>query len=700
MPLSSSEAKNSSFFTAVVNLQLDVTLMQEIGVNWSAVHRQDQWYERVKDQLEPQQTKSFMSFNRHDLTNTKHQWGGTGILSHGKLSHYSMGAGSDKAQLGRWTWARYRGKDNIVLRCVSIYQPCENKSEATSVWSQHRRYLQEHNDDRDPRTAFIEDLDAELTAWIAMGDQIVVAGDVNESVFHHSITNLFSRHNLRHLIFDKYDATNAPTTYLRTQSNRIVDGMWGTPNIHIQQGGYLEPGDFPGNHSLLWIDISYRTALGHLPPDPTSPQARRLQLHDSRTTKKYLDKYESLVEQKHNLRLRQFSLEASTTYGYQLSPCQQQEAEAIDFLKTKSMLLAEKKCRKLKMGRVGFSEATEQPKKRIAFWEIAIRRRKGLTVSVSQWNRKKREAQINEPTAPLSLDTMIHNLQLAKKAYRKAKKHHKEHRIRFLDQLNPKDRQRLKRKEAQRELARAAKRITGKAASKSVTRVEHNGQECTTRAEIEAILAQVNESKYRSSEDTPFLQPPLLSAFGTQGNLPASNQVLAGTYLPPVGTDVYTALLLQHLRRPEVSDSSRPHFQPRTRISTDHHIRGWRKAKEKTAAGLSRLHFGMFKAHIQRRRLAEIDASMRSVAFSTGYSYSRWRKGLDVQLLKRKRDFRATKLRTIGILEADFNMNNKVLSVCQPHHTAVHYRLESSHLKVFYKGMELVQLDGLLSAPR
>ena len=52
---------------------------------------------------------------------------------------------------------------------------------------------------------------------------------------------------------------------------------------------------------------------------------------------------------------------------------------------------------------------------------------------------------------------------------------------------------------------------------------------------------------------------------------------------------------------------------------------------------------------------------MQSVAYSTGFSYSRWKKGIDVQLLKKKRNYQADKLRTILLLEADFNMNNKAL---------------------------------------
>ena len=52
----------------------------------------------------------------------------------------------------------------------------------------------------------------------------------------------------------------------------MVDGIWATPGIRAKQGGYLEPGDFLGDHSLLWIDLSYDNALGHNPPDPVSPE--------------------------------------------------------------------------------------------------------------------------------------------------------------------------------------------------------------------------------------------------------------------------------------------------------------------------------------------------------------------------------------------------------------------------------------------
>jgi hypothetical protein len=49
------------------------------------------------------------------------------------------------------------------------------------------------------------------------------------------------------------------------------------------------------------------------------------------------------------------------------------------------------------------------------------------------------------------------------------------------------------------------------------------------------------------------------------------------------------------------------------------------------------------------------------LAYTTGHVLSRWKKGLDVQLLEKTNDFKATNLRTILLLKPDHNMNKKVI---------------------------------------
>ena len=285
--------------------------MQEVGLNWSLLTRKNNWQTRVDRSLKYYKTRTKLGFNTLDKTGNVRQWGGTGVFSHGKLFHYSAGAGCDP--LGRWTWAKYQGKGGVTLRVISIYRPCSSKEE-NSVFQQQKCALQELNDDRNPRDAFLEDLREELRSWCDAGDQLVVGGDVNESVFHHSITNLFNEFNMRNLIFAVHDRTNAPQSYFNTTEGRIVDGLWGTAGLQVTKCGYLEPRDFVGNHSLMWADISCDNALGHSPVKPISPDARRLQPDFPITVKRYLKSYREAVS-KYCLHERQLALEASTSHG-------------------------------------------------------------------------------------------------------------------------------------------------------------------------------------------------------------------------------------------------------------------------------------------------------------------------------------------------------------------------------------------------
>lgn len=662
LPKEMNKDKDEQLFRAIVQYDINILTMQELGLNWSRVSRDHSWHERVKEYLkqDASQTKSKMSHNIHDKTGEPDQWGGTGIMAYGKIAKFAMGAGSDPSGLGRWTWTRYRGKHGMALRIVSIYQPTDNKRGTIAVYQQHKVHMQSNNDDRCPRAAFMEDLDHAITTWLTAGDQLIICGDINDDVLSNRIKTFFGQHNLRNLMFDRHNAANAPPTYFRTSSDRIVDGMWGTPNVQVSRSGYLEPGDFPGNHSLLWMDITYECALGHNPPMPVYPDARRLQLWNTKCVDKYLNKYEKDVVT-HNLDIRQRNFERTTVPGTRLTPAQAVVANSIDFQRRKLMQKAEKKCRHLRFGAVAFSEATRGPTRRIEFWEKAIRRRKGVRVSSTLWRRLKAKAKITVETSNLSLEDLFAELKKARQDYQAARKNHRDERVAFLDTLSPKDRDRLKRREAARENGRIAKLINGKLESKSVTQIEINGQECTRKVAIENALKDINYKKLRASDDTAFLMHPLRQEFGDRNDTPASDQVLQGTYQPPPQGDRYAKLLLQGLRQPPTLRPEAREFHPRTSITVDDHIRSWKRAKERTSAGPSGLHFGMFKANIRRYRLAALDASIRNVAYTTGFSYSRWKHGLDVQLLKRSQDFRAEKLRTILLLEADFNMNNKIL---------------------------------------
>jgi hypothetical protein len=74
--------------------------------------------------------------------NTKkdNQWGGVGIPSMTKAAHRVANSGTDKTGMGRWTWTRFRGRNNVMLRIITGYRPHRNLEGAQSVYEHLHRY--------------------------------------------------------------------------------------------------------------------------------------------------------------------------------------------------------------------------------------------------------------------------------------------------------------------------------------------------------------------------------------------------------------------------------------------------------------------------------------------------------------------------------------------------------------------------------
>jgi uncharacterized protein YecE (DUF72 family) len=59
-----------------------------------------------------------------------------------------------------------------------------------SVYRQQQRFFYDHNDDRCPRVAFLQDLAKETKKWIAAGDQVILMMDANGDVRDPEIARL------------------------------------------------------------------------------------------------------------------------------------------------------------------------------------------------------------------------------------------------------------------------------------------------------------------------------------------------------------------------------------------------------------------------------------------------------------------------------------------------------------------------------
>jgi hypothetical protein len=184
-----------------------------------------------------------------------------------------------------------------------------------------------------------------------------------------------------------------------------------------------------------------------------------------------------------------------------------------------------------------------------------------------------------------------------------------------------------------------------------------NWVEFTSQEDIEAGCQWENTRRFSQTATTPFMTSPLLEDFGYLAQGPATTAVLNGTYTPPLGTDFYAKKLFKELKMDPRVMAAPP---MKVIFSVEQHIKGWRKAREFTASGPSGLTFLHFIADTYDPMLALFDATMANIPYATGYSSLRWQSGTDVMIPKSVASLRVDKLRTLLLLDPEFNQNNKL----------------------------------------
>jgi exonuclease III len=249
LPFNPNDPKYETLVQSVLERHIDVVAFQEIGINFNRAGPDGTWKKRLgwNSWLDGHRAKTVNAWNSQDSVATTAQFGGVGILALGKTSFYAAGSGIDPKKLGRWCWTRYKGKANTYLRFVSFYRPCASTSGELTVAAIQRRCLQDLDDNRAPRLAFLEDLQEAIAEWTAMGDAIILCGDLNQDILSIEITTFFHNVGLRNLIFSKHDSSEGPVTYYHNQSNVAVDGIWASPCIEILKGGYLPTHELIGD---------------------------------------------------------------------------------------------------------------------------------------------------------------------------------------------------------------------------------------------------------------------------------------------------------------------------------------------------------------------------------------------------------------------------------------------------------------------
>ena len=99
----------------------------------------------------------------------------------------------------------------------------------------------------------------------------------------------------------------------------------------------------------------------------------------------------------------------------------------------------------------------------------------------------------------------------------------------------------------------------------------------------------------------------------------------------------------------------------KTTIGREEWQQRWKRAREETSSSESGLHFSHYIAGAESDIISHLHALMTSIAVRRGIVMECWSRGLSVMLEKMFGCTLVSKLRSILLMEADFNFANKMI---------------------------------------
>ena len=502
------KAKDDSIRAFIKNNNINVILLAENNIHWKSVAPQERLEERTSTWFNGLHMSN--TYYKNFQPDGKQQFGGCSAWCIEETAYRVILSGEDETGLGRWAWSLLRGKDSIKLRVIAAYRPVRSSSGATTVWNQQHTYFLEKGQGTCPRILFNEHLTAAIKTWCEEGDQIVLGIDYNDILNGQSDleTRLLDL-GISNVIHQNHQSPTPPT---RTPGKNTIDSIFCSSSLIPSKCGYM-PFQSNYDHRPTWIDVPYTLALGHKMPPVVRPQMRRLQISNKASAKRYTDIYWKYITE-HNLAIRAEelweALPKQDNFGLQLCPfSDQQKAEydSMDVCRLKGMLLAERKCRKLRTGQQDWSPAYQLIGRRYRYWKETVDQLKGKNVSKHYLMRLAKLAEIDHHQRRTLMDA----IKEKSKAFKEKKAFHStstKAREEFKDYMENKAIEEGRMKEAkeirerwkheqQRKTSRVLKRIMGKLNKGGLAFVvapDQNGErkEMRSKEEIEHACLEEN----------------------------------------------------------------------------------------------------------------------------------------------------------------------------------------------------------------
>ena len=179
---------------------------------------------------------------------------------------------------------------------------------------------------------------------------LIVCMDANENIYKDHIGKALTNENGLGMIeaVGNYTGEQIGATFFR--GTGPIDGVWVTPEVVVTGACVMPAGYGIGDHRAFVLDFLTSSLVGQTPPKIVRAAARRLNTAIPRAASNYVGRLEDLIVD-HKLIERVGKAHESSKSKEKLK----KKLDIIDAEQEQYMKGAEKKCRRIKSGRIPFS---------------------------------------------------------------------------------------------------------------------------------------------------------------------------------------------------------------------------------------------------------------------------------------------------------------------------------------------------------
>ena len=233
LPVNMKGEKHGQILRMIKEKQIDYYGMCEVNLNPPSLPKREQWKCRF-----PGKFHTSLAYNKHSTSKHKQLYGGTACILSPTATHRCESSVADDTELGRWIVTTLQGKQGMRLKIITGYRPVQDRSNRpNSVYSQHEKHFHDQKLLKEPRTAFLDDIERSIKQWINEGDQIVLGLDLNDDAWTSTAAQRIVSWGLHNTMTKTHPTLTKVATCNKNQREVPIDATWASPGIDIIAAG-------------------------------------------------------------------------------------------------------------------------------------------------------------------------------------------------------------------------------------------------------------------------------------------------------------------------------------------------------------------------------------------------------------------------------------------------------------------------------